>query len=238
MTLTEHPRLLARLAGVFYVTIILCALFAYLYVRGHVIVSSHMDQTASNFAAHQELYRLGFTAAVIVVICNPPMGFLLCELLKAVNPRVAMLALLFITVATAIEAVNLLNYISPLFTFTLSDYASAFSLVQREALAHGAIKLFGILFDVSLTFFGVYCVLVGVLILRSGFFPAFLGALMIAVGASYWIENASDFLALPSVPYLGLVTLIGESSLALWLLVMGVDETKWFARVHAAPSGD
>ena len=34
MNLTEHPRLLARLAGALYLIITGCALFAYLYVRG------------------------------------------------------------------------------------------------------------------------------------------------------------------------------------------------------------
>ena len=38
MTFTEHPRLLARIAGVFYLIITAFALFAYLYVRGQVIV--------------------------------------------------------------------------------------------------------------------------------------------------------------------------------------------------------
>jgi hypothetical protein len=37
MTVTEHPRLLARAAGVFYLIIIGFALFAYKYVRGQLL---------------------------------------------------------------------------------------------------------------------------------------------------------------------------------------------------------
>src|SRR5262245_34748201 len=96
MTFTEHPRLLARVAGAFYLIITTCALFAYLYVRGQVIVTDDMAKTAANFLAHEQLYRLGFAAAIIVVICNLPMGFILFELLKVVNPRLAQLALVFI----------------------------------------------------------------------------------------------------------------------------------------------
>ena len=42
MTFTEHPRLLARIAGALYLIITACALFAYLYVRDKVIVADDM----------------------------------------------------------------------------------------------------------------------------------------------------------------------------------------------------
>jgi hypothetical protein len=224
--------LLARIAGVLYLIITACALFAYVYVRGRVIVPSDMPQTAANIVAHERLYRTGFAAAVIVVVCNPPLGLIFYELLKVVNPRVALLALVFIIVSTTIEAVNLLNYISPLFTFTLPEYAKAFDDVERQALARGPIRMWAYIFDVSLTFFGVFCALVGTLIVRSKFLPAFLGVLMIAAGVRYWVDNVVLFLGLPDVPLLDSVpiTLIAEVGLALWLLVRGVDETKWRAR--------
>jgi hypothetical protein len=233
MTLPEHPRRLARIAGVFYAIIIAFALFAYLYVRGQLIVPSSMAQTSANIVAHQQLYRLGFSAAVIVVVCNLPLGWIFFELFKVVNPRVALLALLFIMAAATIEAVNLFNYITPLFTFTLPEYG-VFEASQRGALARGPIRLFGYGFSVSLTFFGVFCWLTGYLIIKSKFLPSALGVLMVAAGATYWIDNFSLFLSLPDVPYLGWLTLVAESSLALWLLVVGVDERAWRAQALAA----
>ncbi len=231
MTFTEHPRLLARIAGALYVLITACALFAYLYVRGQVIVDD-MAQTAANFRAHEQLYRSGFAAAVIVVICNLPMGLILFELLKVVDPRLAQLALLFITASTTLEAVNLFNYIEPLFTFSLPQYASAFNADEQQALARGPIKMFGYAFSVSLTFFGVYCALIGLLIFRSKFFPAILGVLMMLTGVTHWINSFRLFLALP-IPYIQWVTLVTELSMALWLLVVGVNEAKWRVQVDA-----
>ncbi len=236
MTFTEHPRLLARIAGVFYLIITACALFAYLYVRGQVIVSGDMARTAANILAHEQLYRTGFSAAVIVVICNPPLGLILYELLKVVNPRLALLALVFIIISTTIEAVNLFNYITPLFTLTLPEYRGAFDPDELQALARGPIRLFGYAFSVSLTFFGVFCALNGYLILRSKFLPAVLGLLMIVAGVTYWINSFQLFLALP-IPYIQWVTLIAELSLALWLLVVGVNEAKWRARAQAVQGG-
>src|SRR5947207_14954662 len=97
MNLTEHPRLLARIAGALYLLITGCALFAYLHVRNQVIVADNMAQTAANFLSQEQLYRLGFAAAVIVVICNLPMRLLLFELLKVLTQRLAILPVIFIT---------------------------------------------------------------------------------------------------------------------------------------------
>jgi len=151
-----------------------------------------------------------------------------------------LLALVFITISTTIEAVNLFNYISPLFTFSLPEYRAAFNPVELQALARGTIKLWGYAFSVSLTFFGVFCLLTGYLLFRSKFFPPVLGVLM-AVAGAYYFTNYSfvDFLALPDIPYIGMLrpTLVAEVALALWLLVVGVNEAKWHARVHALQNG-
>ena len=237
MNFTERPRLLARVAGVFYMVIVVTAVFAYQYARGQVIIPGDMAQTAANMLAHEQLYRMGFSSAVVTVICNPPMGFILRELLKVVNPRIALLALVFITVSTTIEAVNLFNYISPLFTFTLPEYRAAFNPDQLQALARGSNRLFGYGFNVSLTFFGVFCALIGYLVLRSKFFPAIIGYLMVVAGVCYLINSFVLFLALPDVPYIFFVAPVAELLLALWLLVVGVNEAKWRARVQALQDG-
>jgi len=215
MTL-QHPRLMARLAGVFYLVITACASFSYLYVRGQVIDVDDMARTAANLVAHEQLYRLGFVAALIVVICNLPMGFIVCELLKVVNVQLARLALLFIIAAATLEAVNLGNYLEPLFTFTLPE-------------ARTPIRMWGYAFSVSLTFFGVYCGLIGVLVFRSKFFPAILGVLLMTAGATYWLNALRLFLDLP-IPYIQWVTFFGEQAFALWLLIVGLDEAKWRER--------
>ena len=197
-----------------------------------------MAQTATNIAAREQLYRAGFTPAVVVVICNLPLGLTLFELLKVLSRPLALLALLFIAVAATIEAVNVFNYMTPLFTLTLPEYTSAFRPDQLQALARGANRLFGYGFSVSLTFFGVFCALTGYLIFRSRFLPAIIGVLMVAAGVYYWINSFVLFLALPQPPdLLRWVTLIAELSLALWLLIVGVNEAQWRAQVQALQSG-
>ena len=78
-------------------------------------------------------------------------------------------------------------------------------------------------------FFGVFCGLIGTLILKSKFLPWFLGVLMVLAGMAYWIDSLRLFLQWRSLH--SAVPLIAENSLALWLLVFGVNEAKW--RVQA-----
>ena len=236
MTFTDHPRRLARIAGAFYVTIIVCGVFAYRHVRGELIVPADMAQTASNVVTHERLFRLGFSAALIDTLCNLPMGWICYQLLRVVNARLALLAVLFITVSTAIETVNLVNYIMPLFTFTLPEYLRAFNASEQQALARGAMRSFSYGFSVALTFFGVYCLLTGYLIFRSRFLPAILGLMIVAAGVVYLVENFALFLALPDIPYILYVTFVAESALALWLLIVGVDERQWRLQAVAAVS--
>ena len=82
-------------------------------------------------------------------------------------------------------------------------------------------------------FFGVYCLLIGILILKSTFLPRFLGVLM-AFGGLGWLTFASPSLAATLSPYNLAPGIIGELTLTLWLLVKGVDEPRWRAQAAIA----
>ena len=77
-----------------------------------------------------------------------------------------------------------------------------------------------------LVFFGVYCLLIGYLIFRSTFLPQILGVLMAFAGLG-WLTFLSSPLANYLSPYNMVPGLLGEGSLTLWLLVVGVNEQKW-----------
>ena len=73
-----------------------------------------------------------------------------------------------------------------------------------------------------LVFFGVYCLLIGYLIFRSGFLPQVLGVLMAFAGLG-WLTFLSAPIAHDLYPYSMLPGLIGEGALTCWLLVKGVN---------------
>jgi hypothetical protein len=85
----------------------------------------------------------------------------------------------------------------------------------------------------SLVFFGFYCLLIGYLIFCSTFLPHILGTLMVLAGLG-WLTFLSTPLANTLSPYNLIPGLIGEGSLTLWLLVMGVNEQRWKEQASAA----
>ena len=229
MNLTKHPRLLARVAGVFYLALIVSAMWSYRYVRGELIVGGDMTKTVANIVAHQQLYRMGISAAVVTMLCDTAMGALLYQLLKLVSPRLAALAFAFFAISVAVEAVDIFNYIAPLFTVTLPEYRAAFSPTQLQALVRGSVQVWVYGLGVALAFFGAYCLLAGYLIFRSKFLPSIFGVLMMVAGVYYLTDNFSMFLKLPAIPFIGMLhpTLVIECALALWLVLFGVNEAKW-----------
>lgn len=79
-----------------------------------------------------------------------------------------------------------------------------------------------------LLFFGMYCLLIGVLILRSTFLPPALGFLTAAAGLGWFIfvTPLHIHVLTVSIEVLGFTA---EAALMLWLLVKGVEEQKWVA---------
>jgi len=88
----------------------------------------------------------------------------------------------------------------------------------------------------SLPFFGIYCVSIGYLILKSTFLPRILGVLM-ALGGVGWLTFLFPLLAKPLDPYNLAPGILGEGVLTVWLLVAGVNVEKWKEREKAMGFG-
>ena len=86
--------------------------------------------------------------------------------------------------------------------------------------------------NISLVFFGCYCLLIGYLILKSTFLPWFLGALMLFAGVG-WLTFASPALVSRLYPYVFVPGILGEGLLTLWLVLAGVDARRWSEQAAA-----
>jgi hypothetical protein len=115
---------------------------------------------------------------------------------------------------------------------SLSLLAAIFSLV---GCAIGPLSLFvhAASHISPLVFFGFYCLLIGYLIFRSTFLPRILGVLMAFAGLG-WLTFLSPLLANYLSPYNLAPGILGEGSLTLWLLVMGVNAQRWKEQASAA----
>jgi len=102
------------------------------------------------------------------------------------------------------------------------------AIVSLAGIANGPASMLHVLpFRVhSLAFFGVYCLLLAYLIYRSTFLPRVLGVLMALAGAG-WLTFLFPSFANGLVPYIYIPGMIGEGSLTLWLLAVGLNELRW-----------
>jgi hypothetical protein len=68
-----------------------------------------------------------------------------------------------------------------------------------------------------LPLFGIYCLLIGYLIVKSTYVPRFLGVLM-AIGGVGWLTFVSPSLTPQLSPYNFAPGIVGEGAPTLWLL--------------------
>jgi hypothetical protein len=135
-------------------------------------------------------------------------------------------------VGCTVGAVCCLFQLAPLAVLGGAQYLDVFKVEQLQALALMFLKLYGQWFNTSFVFFGFYCLLFGYLIFRSSFLPRILGAGMTFAGLG-WLTFLSPALAHHLVPYT-LAAGIGEVSLALWLLLAGVNAQRWKEQASTA----
>jgi hypothetical protein len=226
------PGLKARVAGVFY---LLNAGTAFAYsVRERLTVPADAAATATNILAHESLFRIALVADLLGVAAYVVVTALFYELFRPVNRTLALLAAFFSLVGCVVQVFACVFHIGALTVLGSAPYLSVFSVAQLHAMSFVFLKLHGQAFNIAIEFFGFYCVLIGYLIFKSSFLPRVIGVLMALGGVAYVTGNLATFLSLPMAMVLGHSAVIlggvGECSLILWLLVMGVNTQRWNAQ--------
>jgi len=233
------PQVYARTAGMIYLIIIIAGIFGELFVRGKLIVPGNADSTAVNIASQQLLWRTGIALDLLMHVCDVPMMFIFYVLLRPVNKNLALLALLFNLIQTAVLVANKMNLLTGLFLAENTNGLNTFDPHQVHALAYlYANRVHGYGFGVGLIFFGFACLVYGYLIFRSGYLPGVLGIMLQIAGLCYLVNSFALIIA-PAVadamfPVILLPSFIGELSVCLWLLLKGVNLAKWNNTVSPA----
>lgn len=228
------PKTLARIGGALYVFIIVAGIFGELFVRNALIVSGDAAATAANIAAHEGLWRLGIAGDLLMHVADLPLLVIIYVLMRPVNRDLALLVVLFDAVQSAVLVASKMNLLTPLFALGDAGYLKAFAPEQLQALAYLSVRMDANGFGFGLIFFGCGCLVFGWLIRRSGYLPWMLGALIQLAGACYLVNSFALILA-PALagklfPAIMLPPFLAETSLALWLLIKGVDVPRWSAR--------
>lgn len=215
----------ARLAGLAYLTIIVGSLFAQIAVFQPLTQGGSPAVIAETISANLPLWRLGLAVNLVALVANVPLGMILYGLFKQTQPSLAGTALAFILICATMEAVNLMFLYVPLVMGGDGVLAEALVEPERQALTLLAIRLHTVGFAFALLFFAGFCLLTGVMIVRSRVAPKVLGWLMGLAGVCYAVNTLAMIVSPPfwsSIsPAVLLPCLAGEAALAIWLLVKG-----------------
>ena len=233
----SSPRRLARIAGGLYLINIVGGFFAIGLVPALLVVPGDAAASAHNILANELLYRLGFVAHIIISLTNMPLAVIFYELFKVVNRRLALLVAFITLVATAIECASLVYQFAPLIFLEGGRSLSGLTAEQLQAQVSVSLELQVIGQQISFVFWGFYGLVLGYLVFRSRFLPRVIGVLL-AIGGLSYLTYSLAYLIAPGfaahlVPYIQLPSLVGEGSLCLWLLLVGVNVQRWQEQASA-----
>ena len=226
----NSPRLLARIYGSIGLFGIAAGYFDIEYVRNHIVINGDAAAILHNLLVYGPLFRAGIALHLLMVLLNVVAEVIAYDLLRRVNPLVAIMALGCALVGASVESLDMLGSLVPL-QIAGSHAMAAFNPFQKNVLSYLSLQLQELGLLISFLFWGLNEVLTGYLIFRSGFLPRILGILLSLSGFVYLIDPLLSFGA-PAVgetlfPAALALCLPGELLIALWTATVGLDAVKW-----------
>ncbi|HRO31798.1 MAG TPA: DUF4386 domain-containing protein [Brevundimonas sp.] len=221
-----------RIAALAYLGTIVFGLFAEVGTR------SGLDRTdpqalAASLKAGEAMFRLGVVSDLAMLVCYLIVTAIFYAAFRPYSRTLSLTAAAFSLTGITVLAMGLVNLIAPLMVLN-----SATGLTDQADLAALFLMLHGRGYTISLVFFGVYCLIIGWMVVRSRLVPAAIGLVMAFAGACYLLNSLRVLLDLPLpgglADYLLLPGLIGEGAISLWLLARGLNASAW-ARLNARP---
>jgi len=214
----------ARVAGAWYLSMVLTGPFTLLYIPSKLIVRGDAAATASRILDHQTMFRLGIAAELAVTVMFLGTALALYRLFVDVERIRAAQLLTLAAVSAGVGFLNTLNYLAANALFRGADFLAAIDKPQREALGMLFIRLHGQGNTINELFWGLWLLPMGLLVIRSGFLPKFIGVWLIVACAAY---VALCFIGLFAPQYSSMAfniaqpALFAELAIMLWLLIRG-----------------
>lgn len=226
----ESQHKAARVAGILYLLTILAANFVEFYVRRKLIVPADALRTATNIAQHEQLFRLGVTADLIMLAASVMLVATLYVVLKPVSRNLALLAVFWSLVECAIGAATAGIDFAAVLSLTSSNSLPALNTEQLQTLARLLISLDGGGNRAAALFFGLGSTLFCYLWFKSRYIPRLLAGfgILASLVPTFVPLSTIIFSSLAEVPLrrarTGIPIVIFEVILGFWLLIKGARE--------------
>jgi hypothetical protein len=240
-TTMNSPKRLARIAGVLYLLVGIFGGFAEGFVEPRMYVAGNAATTASNLLANSGLVRLGVVSDLLDQTVWIFLGMTLYLLLKHVHKNAASAMVVLVAIGASIVCLNTVFEFEGLRAATGALNLAAFGTAGSNTLVLLLLDTqhYGIF--IAQIFFGLWLVPLGYLAYKSaGWFPKWLGVLLIVGGACYLVDLLAQFLVPDFAQnlhiFFSVVPAIAEISMVLYLLVIGVKTQKPGERIPAPTS--
>ena len=204
---------LARRTGIAYLGIVVCGLFAELFVRGSLVVPGDAAATGELIAGAPVFFSVGIAADTLMIALDVAVAFGLYRLLGPVNRQLALAATALRLVQASILALNLANPVRALRLALDGDGALALQAMQTHALVY----------DVGLIAFGLACLTLGS-VLRQGGAPRVFAVGLGLTGVVYLLGSFATLFAASwsaLIEPLYMIAIIVEPAFAIWLIRRG-----------------
>ena len=221
----------ARLAGVFYLIVVVTGIFSLAYVPSKLIVWDDAAKTFQQIAESQTLFRMSLVSSAICYVAFLLLPFILYRLLDSVNEIAAKLMIILSVVSVPISMLNLQNKYAVLTFINGTNYLKNLDASQIYSQMMLLLENYdkGIL--ILHIFWGLWLFPFGFLVYKSGFLPKILGVLLMLGCGGYLVnfvgntmfENFGGSLIsnIASKP-----AALGEIGTCFWLLIRGINDNQ------------
>jgi len=229
MSADDSQRKAAKIVGIAYLAALPPAVFAEFFVRNRLVDAGSAAQTALNIVAHERLFRLGIAANLAVFALDVALIAALYVVLKPVSRILALTALGWGLIETAILVTTALADFDVLRLLSGAAYLHALEPSQLQALARASVGAHGSAYNVGLFLAGLRSTAFCLLWLWSRYVPRALA--IFGVLASFLMGAcAFTFIVFPELTSVVSVGVYGgpiflfELTMGLWLVARGIRE--------------
>lgn len=216
----------ARIAGLLYLAVVITGIFSLMYVPKKLIVWDNAAITFDNIVNNQTLFRFGVVGYLVCYIFFLFLPLVLYKLLKPINANYAKYMVILAVVSVPIAFTNSQNLFNILSLISGESYLNVFSNVQLKSQVFLYLNHYDNGSLIISIFSGLWLFPFGYLVYKSGFFPKFLGVLLMLGCFSYLINFMGhslvpDYSKMGIASYIQIPASLGEIGSCLWLLIMG-----------------
>lgn len=216
----------ARIAGLWYLGFTFGP-FYLLYVPSQTVVSNDATATAARILAHETLFRWGMLAEALGTVVFIGLSLALYRLLMDVDRHRARQMVALVLVSSALSLVTLVFNAAALLVFRGGDSFSGLDAHTREAVGMLLIRMHGQANGINQTFWGLWLLPFGWLVVRSRFLPRWLGYWLLLDGIGWVVVGVTWFFspdhANAMFRYFQPV-FFAEIVAMLWLLIVGAKQ--------------